>query len=273
MPTAEELKVQADKEAADKLAQGQDPDEQELDDDDEPAGGDLKIALKQERDKRKAESKRVKELEASVNEMKPFVDEYKQLLPHLPNLFKKAQGEDLTKVERQAADQELVELAESLGFENEDGTPDVKRAKSLADYVTKKSGTTARTTVAPVTKQVAQAEAQRIRQNAYKVRGEDGKLYAKRDAIDKVFDQAAPEAIMNPDYAVQLLLMARGLGGPPDDDDMGEPVFTESVGRRPKAKSAGLTEMGKSIAQIRGKSEKEWEKQQDNPEETGWDLE
>lgn len=274
MPTPEEVKAAEAKAAEEAAAKAAAEAVDDDDEDDQPEGGDLKVALQKEREKRKAASKKAKELEASVSEMKPYAEEYKKILPYLPALLKKAQGETLTKADEAQVDEELREVAETFGLETEDGQPDIKKAKAIAGYLDRRAGAVATRVAAPALKGSATAQATQIKERAYKVRGEDGKLYAKREFIDKVFDQMAPEVLLNPDNAAAALVMARGLGGPPEEEEeVDEPIYTATPRRKSKTTSAELTPMGKSLARMRGKTDAEWQKLEDNPRETGWDLE
>lgn len=214
-------------------------------------GGDLKIALKKEREKRQALAKQVEQLT-------PLVEEYKGILPLLPALLAQ-QKERETQQTQQAVDKELLEVAQDFGFETEDGKPDLVRAEKLLRRIDSRSGKIAQRAVQPAQAAAVAAQVADIKERAYKATGPDGKLYAKRDAIDQVFSQIPPEALTNPDNAIAALVMARGLGGPGDDPDPSEPVFSESVRARGKVKRAPSA-LDKQIAQMRGWDDKKLSK-------------
>jgi hypothetical protein len=237
-----------------------------------PAGGDLRVALRQEREKRQAAQKEAKDAKEALDKAKPLADEYSQILPYLPYLINQSKsGGKATNTEVENQDSEAVEYARIMGYEKDDGSPDVDKARKALDFHDRRTGAKVAKETGKVAKQTASLGAQHVRERAYKVVDSDGRLYAKKEFIDKVFSEIPPDVLSNPDNAVAALIMARGLGGPGDESEK-EPVFTESVGRVKKAPKA-MTPLGKSIASIRGRSDDEWLKQQDDPEVTGWDLE
>lgn len=234
--------------------------------------GDLKVALKQEREKRREAQKEAKAAKEAVAKFQPLAEEYSQLLPYLPHLLSAAD------TGRRAAastttpqdDPEAVEYAQIMGYETEDGKPDVAKARRAIDFHDKRTGAKVNKAIAPAAAQSASVVAAQIRERAYKAVDENGRLYASKAAIDKVFSEIPPEQLANPDTAVAALIMARGLGGPGPENS--EPLYTESTGRS-RAKKVAVSDMGKSIAAMRGRSEADWAKLQDEPQETGWDLE
>lgn len=246
----------------------------DLEDDDEgestEKGGDLKVALQQERSKRKEAARKAKELEETVNKIKPLAEEYEALLPYLPTLLAN-NDKKVKEQENEELDEEAREYAEIMGIEDADGHPDVRKARKQLDFMDRRLGRTVDKKVAPAVRGSAQAQANEIIRRAYNVKDKDGRLYATREAIDKVFRQMAPEQLLNPDNALAALIMARGLGGP-GEEEAAEPIYTERPGRSPRKKTE-TTELGKALARIRGKSEKQWSELSDNPMETGWDLE
>lgn len=237
-----------------------------------PEGGDLKVALRQEREKRKEAQRQAKEAGDNYAKVKPLADEYSQILPYLPYLI--AQGQKGGKQEASSTvetDAEALEYAQVMGYEKEDGSPDVGKARRALDFHDRRNGVRIAKETGKVAKQTASLGAQQVRERAYKVTDAEGRLYAKKEFIDKVFSEIPPETLANPDNAVAALIMARGLGGP-GDEATSEPVYTESVGRTRKV-TKSISPLGKQLAQIRGKSEKDWMDGQDDPEVTGWDLE
>jgi len=240
-------------------------------DDDEPEPqGDLKVALKQERQKRQAAQKQLKETTEKLSQVGPLAEEYEALLPYLPQIL--AQGDaKAKKVQQETADQEALEYAQVMGLRDEDGNPDISRARKAIDFHDRRTGVQVRRGTAPAARAAAVAQVQDIKARAYAARDEQGRLYATRQAIDRVFAQIPPEALTNPDNAVAALIMARGLGGP-GSEEAPEPVYSERGGRTP-GRAKVMSEEAKVIARIRGKSDKEWVALDDNPTETGWDLE
>lgn len=235
-------------------------------------GGDPKKALHAERGKRKQLAKRLKEQEAKLAELTPFVDEYKALLPHLPTLLKKAQGGEAPSQNPNQPDPELVELANDFGFVDEQGNPDVARAARVQKRIDARAGRSAATAVAPVSRQSAQAIAAQVRERAYKATDKTtGEPYATREAIDQVFNSLGPEALADPDTATMALIIARGLGGPGVSQD--EPIHVEGGGRGPKGPVA-LSDFDRTMARLRGRTDAEWRKLQEAPAgRDEWELE
>jgi hypothetical protein len=260
-----------------------DTDDDEGDEEPAPPSGDPAAALRSERGRRKALAKKLKQAEQSIAQMKPLADEYQTLLPHLPTIMEHAKrgramppqqpaGPDPVEVQR------LTEVAEAFGFTNDEGEPDLARASKVNRFVDALVKQRSAETMAPVAGQTAQIQAKSMREQAYKATDNTGRLYAKREYIDHVFSNLAPEALAGQHgqaVAQQALVMARGLGGPGEDPDDGtEPVFTERAGRRVN----GLPNLSPSdhrLRQLRGKSEKDWQNlMKDDPNQTGdWSLE
>lgn len=263
-------------EGQEQLLTGADPN-LEADSDDaeqeEPKGGDLKGALAQERGKRKEATKRAKDLEAELAKTRPLAQEYEQLLPYLPYLLKNVGGDGNGKQTQQQVqeDSEAAEFARVMGYEDDERMTAVERARAAIDFIDRRTGAKVQKEVGPARRVAAEARVDDIRQRAYNAKDKDGRLYAKRESIDRVFSQIPPEALMDPNNAVAALIMARGLGGP-GDEPQDEPLHIERGGRAPR-KQTELSDMGKTLAQIRGRSEKDWQKLHDEPEATGWDLE
>lgn len=253
---AEELELEPGQEPDDEVDEGEE---------EEPSGkdkkeGDPKIALSKERSKRKALSKQVKELTEQVNKLKPVADEYQQVLYYLPTILaKKEKGKGQTNTEVSEEDQEALELAQDMEFQTEDGKPDVARAKKLLARIDRKAGEKVSRETAGVKRTAAAASASQVRDKAYKAVDKDGRLFAKREFIDQVFDQIPPEQLLNPDNAVAAMLVARGLGGPGEDptEETDEPIYVEQAGRR-GPRTYELSPMEKALAKQKGLTDKQW---------------
>lgn len=237
-------------------------------------GGDPAKALAQERNKRKELSRKLKEVEEQFGKLKPLADEYQQLLPYLPQLLQAAGRGGNGRAPEQSGqpDQEALELAAALKLEDDEGKPDASKARALISYMDKRVGAHIHSGTAGIRRESASVAVNQIRERAYKATDKEGKLFARKEFIDKVFSQVPPEALLNPDNAVAALIMARGLGGA-GDASQDEPLHVEGGGGRIKSKPAPLTDLEKSIATLRGKSPQEWQKLSDDPATTGWDLE
>jgi hypothetical protein len=220
----------------------------------EPGGGDLRVALKQERQKRQ-------ELAKEIARLKPLAEEYQTVLPTVQALLaqQQRQAQQQERVEyQQAADQEAMEIAQDFGFETADGKPDVVRGRKLLDRINRTTGRAAQAAAAPANQTAAVANAAVVKERAYKATGPDGKLYATREAIDQVFSQIPVEALQNQDNVIAALVMARGLGGPGVEPE--EPVYSESTRARPATKKREASPLDKAVASMRGWDEKKLSK-------------
>lgn len=254
------------------------------DDDDDPVvtqaqGGDLKAALAEERGKRKAAQKEAKEAKEKLAKAEPLVKEYEELVPHLPGLLQAAQrGAGQQPVPAGGSNgptpeqQELLELAQDLGLEDDKGQPDLARAARVQARIQGRVERTVQTTLKPVQETAQGAALQQVRERAYKVVDKEGRPFATREAIDQVFNSTDPRQLLDPQGASAAMLMARGISGPGEVPD--EPLHVEGAGRV-TASRAALSQLEKNVAKLRGKSEKDWGKMtDDNPVETGnWELE
>jgi len=253
---------------------------EEDDGDEEPQpSGDPAAALRSERGRRKATARKLKEAQDQIAQLKPMADEYSQILPHLPGLLETAKkarqaptGPDPVEVQR------LTEVAEAFGFTDDEGQPDLARASKVNRFVDVLVKQRAAETIAPMAGQTAQMAAASMRDKAYRATDNTGRLYAKKEYIDHVFQNVSPEALGGSNgYAIaqQALVMARGLGGPGEEpSELNEPTFMERPGRRANG-LPNLTASDHRLRQLRGKSEKDWQTlMKDDPAQTGdWSLE
>lgn len=242
--------------AAAALAAGDAADDSDDDaDGGEQGGGDLRIALKQERQKRQ-------ELAKEIARLKPLAEEYQAVIPTVQALLQQQQlqaRQQQAQAQQNEADQEALAVAQDFGFETEDGKPDVARARRVIDRINRTTGRQAQAAAAPANKAAAEANAAMVKERAYKATGPDGNLYATREAIDQVFSQIPVEALQNPDNVIAALVMARGLGGP-GQTPASEPVYSESPTARTSKVKREPSGLDKSIAQMRGWDDKKLSK-------------
>jgi hypothetical protein len=265
MADADDVTKETAEETAARLAAM--PDDDDDGEGEEPKEGDLKAAMHAERGRRKATAKKLKEVEATLAELKPLADEYKTLLPHLPALLAGA-GKKNEKPKDEGPDPELVELAQDLGLMDVNGEPDIARSAKVMARMDKRAGAVVTRETAGVRVTSATALATQLRDKAYKAVDKDGRPYAKKSAIDAVLNSLTSEQQANADQVMTALIMARGLEGPGEDAE--EPLHTEGGGRAPRVDVA-LSGMDKAIAKLRGKSEADWKKLTGaDPAATGW---
>lgn len=206
----------------------------------------------QERDRLAQEAEALRKVKENWDVVEPYLP----LLASHPKITGKAAAPAPTAPQQ---DPELLSIAETFGFYDDAGQPDVKRAKAAQDYMDKRGGARAEEVIRPVARTAAQVQAQILRERAYQVVDKAGRPIAAKEHINAVLDQLSPEAQADPEMVKTAILIARGMGMPP----AGEPLHTEGVGGGPRGTGKGLSSLERAAAQARGMTDDQWTKLRD----------
>jgi hypothetical protein len=216
-------------------------------------------AVIEERRARQTERAERERLSKENEELRKTKENWDLVEPYLPLLatHPKITGKPAVPTPTNQPDPELLEIAESFGFYDADGQPDLARAAKAKTVIDKRSGTTANAAVKPVADSAAQTRAQALRERAYQVTDKNGRPFATRAAIDKVLDDLPIEQQADKNIVTSALLMARGLEPP-----VGEPLHTEG-GQGHSANTKELSPMERAAAKARGLTDEQWVKTRD----------
>lgn len=222
-------------------------------------------ALHEEREKRKLLSKEVADLKTKAERLATVEQHLETLQPTLrlieqhPDLVEKLTKASKPGEEQPEDDPDAEETARDLGLYTESGELDVKRAQRLMKRIEtrteKIAGKKVEEGISPIRDSTTQERAGSLRQQAYSVKDDSGRSYAKREHIDKLLD-ALPASLQADKRVVQIVLAAaRGIGGVPSSTE--EPQLSEPAGgRRPGGRT--MSPLEEKAAAARGITPDKW---------------
>lgn len=215
-------------------------------------------ALIGERKQRQAlqeKANKADQLEAYVNDARPWVD----FLKANPDLLKPRQQAPPAPAEP-TTDPQAESLAKTLDLYTADGKPDLSRAQTLQQLITSTAQTIADKAIGPVHERNHQDQSARNFQIALTVKDADGRTPSP-ESLTHIWRTMSAEQTANPNVASILALTAMGLDRVskknPPPAPAHAPIVTESLGgsvRRPS-----LSQLETNIARDRGISEAKWQ--------------
>lgn len=213
------------------------------------------IAERKQRQTLQAKADRADQLEAYVNESRPYVE----FLKNNPDLLRPRQAVAPAAPTGEAVDPEAEEMAKLLDLYTPDGQPDLKRASKFLKVVDVKSERRVQAGMAPVHERNFQEQSARNFQLASQYKDPQGRSPDPK-ALLHVWKTVSAEQSANPDVASILTLTALGAGyatSKPQPAAPGTPpVVTEGAGGGPRR--ASLSDIEQKIAKDRGVSHAAW---------------
>lgn len=218
-------------------------------------------AMISERKQRQAlaeKAARTDQLEAYVNESRPYVE----FLKANPDLLKPRQAAPPppTSFGAPPPDPQVESLARTLDLYTPEGQPDLVRATTIRTMMTQTAEQIARQTIAPIHEQTHQDQSARNFQIALTYKDPQGRSPSK-ESLTAIWRTMEARQTADPNVASIMTLTALGLDyanhkpgiAPPAQP----PIVTEGAGggaRRP-----ALSQLEASIARDRGVSEAKWQ--------------
>ena len=220
----------------------------------------LLAALKSERESNKAlkeKASRAEQLEAYVNESRPYVE----FLKNNPDLLKPRQAPPAPQPSPvQDVDPQAEEMARLLDLYTPEGQPDLKRAQKFLKVVDTKAAQQAQAVVAPVHARSAQEQSNANFNLALTYKDPAGRS-PSRDALAAVWRSMDPSQTADPHVASILTLTALGMDyantKPQPQAPQHAPLVTEGSGSAPARPN--LSRLEASIARDRGVKESTWQ--------------
>jgi hypothetical protein len=170
------------------------------------------------------------------------------------------------------ADPDLIDLARSLDYYKQDGTPDLARAQKHAALIQKEATKIAQGMVAPLHQRAAQTQSAANYQAALQVKSPQG-LAPKPETLQWMWNNLPAEYTADPRVAQALPALAMGLEAlqgngsklpPQPPPPANPPLVTEGIGGAPPQRLRPLSETERGVLAARGIDEKHYTKLTEN---------
>lgn len=211
------------------------------------------ISERKQRQALQEKANRTDQLEAYVNESRPYVD----FLKANPDLLKPRQVAPAAPT-ADPIDPEAEEMAKLLDLYTPEGQPDLKRASKFLKVVDVKSERRVAAGMAPIHERKFQEQSARNFQMAAQYKDPSGRSPDPK-ALEQIWRTVTAEQSADPHVASILTATALGLGyatAKPQAQAPPPPLVTEGGGGGPRR--AALSEIESKIAKDRGVSHATW---------------
>lgn len=209
----------------------------------------------------KPAAEKVAQLEAELNQSRPYLD----FIRANPHLLQPRQPEPQTAPAKPAPDPDAEEAARLMDFYKQDGTPDVDRGARWLALQDKRSGRVAQQAVQPWAQQNVQ---ERANANYGQLRAWSQQQGIRPEIVDGIWNSARNEpnglqALANPDSVRALALLALGahsMATPKQPAPPAQPpVVTEASGGRVNVAAARLSPIEEQVLKQRGMTQTTYE--------------
>lgn len=213
----------------------------------------------------RGENKELKGRAAQVDQLQTQLAQMQGALATFQQLQQRAPAGPAPAPAPTTADPELVELAKSLDYYRQDGTPDTDRAAKHDAIIQRRAQRIAQQALAPLAEMQHRDLSARNFQQAIQTPLAGG-LKPKPETLSWIWQNLPAELTANPNVAQVLNVLALGLdtaGGqqtlPPAPAPVGQPpIVTEAVGAAPR-RAPALTATERMVIQNRGVSEEKYQ--------------
>lgn len=215
-------------------------------------------AVREEAKLGKAAIERNQQLEAELNQARPYVD----MLRNNPGLFQQQQRQqEPAQPQQPVADPDAVEVARIMDFYTPNGEPDVAKGRSYLALQDRRAAARTAEAIAPIQQARYQEASTQNFARALALKDADGHSPSV-DALRAVWSQMSAEQTADPRVVSVLALTAMGM------DRMGKkspPAPPESVPLVTEASGGGrlrqvLTGLERNVAAARGTDAARWNK-------------
>jgi hypothetical protein len=167
---------------------------------------------------------------------------------------------------------DLIELARSLDYYKQDGTPDLARAQKHAAIIQKQATAIAQSMVGPIHAQNARTQSAANYQAALQVKSPQGAA-PKPETLQWMWQNLPAEYTADPRVAQALPALAMGLEAlqgngsklpPQPPPPANAPLVTEGIGGAPAQRQRPLSETERGVLAARGIDEKHYTKLTEN---------
>lgn len=226
----------------------------------------LKAAREEARTAKEAAS-RVPQLEQQLAQLSGQVQAFQEVQRTLAQSRAEAFAPPIA-----ANDPDLIDLARSLDYYKQDGTPDVARAQKHAALIDARAQKLALQMAIPLHQQAARTQSDANFQRALQVQSPQGQK-PKPETLQWMWQNLPPEYTADPRVAQALPALAMGLEAlqgngsrlpPPVAPPAAPPLVTEGIGGQPRQRSAPISETERVVLASRGIDEKAYGKLTEN---------
>lgn len=216
----------------------------------------------------RAENKELKGRGAETEHLRQQVAQLQGALQTFQHLQQTLQRQQPQAPQDTSADPELVELAQSLDYYDQQGKPDTGRAAKHAQIIQRQAQRIAQQMVQPLQQQTYQQVSAANFQRALSVKAPDGRT-PSQDTLALMWQNLPPELTADPRTATVLgylglgMDVAEGKGGnrlpaqPPPPAN--PPLHTEASGGTIRPRSAPISDVSRGVMANRGMTDQKYQ--------------